>query len=96
MDEQMIDKVKTLTTAAEAGLWGLALNALNQTEGAGAALALLGNVRSGKGEVLCLVRFHGGAVTLEGVYDSHGARSPLFNVTLTQAPDLASGAGGLH
>lgn len=96
MNEQMIDKVKTLTTAAEAGLWGLALNALNQTEGAGAAMALLGNVRSGKGDVLCLVRFHGHEVSLEGVYESHGARSPLFNVTLTQAPDLPSGTGGVH
>ncbi len=96
MEQKLVEKVKTLTTAAEAGLWGLALNALTQTEGPGAAQALLSNVRSGKGEVLCLVRFHGHEVTLEGLYDSHGARSPLFNVTLTQAPDLPSSAGSLH
>lgn len=96
MDEQLTDKVKSFTVAAEAGLWGLALNALIQTEGGAAALALLGNVRSGKGDVVCLARFHGDRVTFEGVYDSHGERSPLFCVTLTQSPDLPPTAKGLH
>lgn len=94
MNPSIEDDVKTLTLAAEAGLWGLVVKALSHEEGGGAALALLGNVTSGRGTVDCVVRFHQGGVAFEGAYCSHGARSHLFSVSVSHPPEGLGEKGG--
>ena len=84
------NEIRTLTTAVEAGLWGLVVKALAHEEGGGATLATLGKVRSGQAEVECSVRFHREGVTYRGDYVSHGNRSHLFTVNVAYPPDTGT------
>ncbi len=95
MNQSNEDDVRTLTMAAEAGLWGLVVKALSHEEGGGAALALLGNVTSGRGTVDCVVRFHQGGVSFDGAYCSHGARSHLFTVSVSHPLEGSGRTGGV-
>jgi hypothetical protein len=89
------DDFKALTTALEAGAWGLLVKCVTEAEGPGASLALLQNVRAGRGEVDLTVRFGQLGVTYSAAYLSQGAASPLFTVTI-QYPPAADAPGVVH
>lgn len=86
-------QVTTFTSAVEAGLWGLALKALDAGEGPGAGSALLASVKAGRGAVVCTSRFDQHGVVHEGHFCSHGARSHLFTVRVNY-PAGAAPVGG--
>lgn len=88
--------LRNLINAAEVGMWGLSLRFLTENEGGSAALAQLANVRAGKADLVCSVRFHGLDATLEGWYEAHGARTKVFTLQLTQSPDPQAPAKGQH
>lgn len=87
--------VKAMTTAMEAGLWGLVVKCMTEGEGQGAALALLENVRSGRGAVDVQVSLASDGVTYVARYLSQGAASPLFTVNIAYPP-AAGGAEVVH
>jgi hypothetical protein len=74
------DAARTLLRAAESGLWGLVLAALASKEGGPAARALAQNVRDGRAKVDVSVTFDHQGVFYAAVYESHGARSRLFDL----------------
>jgi len=89
------DQFKNFTSAAELGLWGLALKALDAGEGPGAGAALLASVKAGRGTVEFTTRIDAVGVVHEGHFCSHGSRSHLFSVRVTY-PEAGAAVKGAH
>lgn len=92
---ELTEEMAVLTTAMEAGLWGLVVKCMTEGEGQGAALALLENVRAGRGAVDVQVSLASGGVTYVARYLSQGGASPLFTVNIAYPP-AGGGAKGVH
>lgn len=92
---ELTEDVKVMTTAMEAGLWGLVVKCMTEGEGQGAALALLENVRAGRGEVDVQVSLDKQGVRYVARYLSQGGASPLFTVNIGYPP-AGGGAKGVH